>query len=86
MIGLHGVVRVRLDNVARARRELVDNAWVDRCAVGGDLRRCRPVRRGLGEERPPRGAVTVLRQQNVDNLAMLVDRALQVGPVPATLM
>jgi hypothetical protein len=48
--------------------------------VSGDLGRDRGRAQRPGEEPPGRGQVTPLGQQHVNDLAVLVDRPLQVGP------
>src|SRR5215207_3651097 len=48
--------------------------------VGGYLDRRRPTPQGAGEEPAGRRSIPVLGQQHVDDLAVLVDRPVQVPP------
>jgi hypothetical protein len=84
MISLHAVVAVLLGDVPRGRHERVDDAGVDRRPVGGDLDRRRAVREGAGEERPRSTGIAALRDEDVDDLPLLIDRAVEVGPAPVT--
>ena len=73
MVGLDGIVRVLLEHVPSRRGDIVDDAWVDRCPVGRDLNRRWPIGKGSGEERSRRSGITTLRDENVDDVAVLVD-------------
>jgi hypothetical protein len=85
MISLHAVVAVLLGDVPRGRHDRVDDAWVDRRPVGGDLDRRPAVREGAGEERPRSTGIAALREEDVDDLPLLIDRAVEVGPAPRDL-
>jgi hypothetical protein len=47
---------------------------------GGDLDRGEPEPQRTGEERPCGGRIPASAEEDVDHLAVLVDRAVQVGP------
>jgi len=51
-----------------------------RCPVGDHLRRVAVRGQRSGEERARGGDVSALRQVHVDDLALLVDRPVDVGP------
>jgi hypothetical protein len=80
VISFHAVVRVLLKDMSRGRRELVDHKGVDRRPIGGDLDRRRAAGQRAGEERPCSRAVAAFADQDVDDLTVLVDRPVQVGP------
>jgi hypothetical protein len=69
----------------RSRGELVDHTRIDRCPVGGDLDRRRALRECAGEEHPRRTSIATWRDQDVDDLPVLIDRAVEVGPAAATI-
>jgi hypothetical protein len=79
------LVRVLLYGVQRRRDQLVEDPWVDRGRVGGDLGRDRARAQRPGKEAPGGRQVTPPGQQDVDDLAMLVDRPVQVGPLAGDL-
>ena len=85
VISFHGVVGVAVQDVPRTRSQLLEHARVDRRPVGRDLDRRRTEAHRGREERPCGRAIATLRQQHVDDLAMLIDRAIQVGPPPCDL-
>ena len=80
MVGLHPVVAVLLQDVTSTRNEFVEHPRIHRRPVGRHLDRRRAVRQRAGEERPRRRAVATLRDQDVDDLAVLIDGAVEVGP------
>ena len=80
VISFHTVVRVLLEDMPSSGGELLDHPRIDRRPVGGDLNRRQAVRQRAGEERPCGRAVAAFRDQDVDDLAVLIDRAVQVGP------
>ena len=60
--------------------QFVEHPWIDRSTIGRDLGRgCACVQRP-GEETPGSGQVTPCRQQDVDDLAVLVDRPVEISP------
>jgi hypothetical protein len=85
VISFHAVVRVLLEDVPGGWGELVDQPRVDRRPVGGDLDRGRAVRQGAGEECPCSRAVTAFGDQDIDDLSVLVDRAVEIGPAAGDL-
>jgi hypothetical protein len=79
------VVGVLLEDMPCTRGVLCDDRWVDRCPVGGDLDRSRTMSQCAGEERPCRSGIAVFADQDVDDLGVLIDRPVQVGPAPGDL-
>jgi hypothetical protein len=71
-----GIVGVLLEDVPGAGRELVDQSWVDRCAVGRDLDRYGGAGERTGEEGPRSFGVAAGREQDVDDLTVLIDGAV----------
>jgi hypothetical protein len=65
-----------LEDVPGAGRELVDQSWVDRCAVGRDLDRYGGAGERTGEEGPRSFGVAAGREQDVDDLTVLIDGAV----------
>jgi hypothetical protein len=68
-----------------AGQEFVEHPRVDRRPVGGDLdRRGANVQRGA-EQRPRRTGVAALGHQDIDDLAVLIDGPIEVGPAAGDL-
>jgi len=82
VIGFHRVVGILLEHVTRARDVLIDDARVDRCSIGRHLDRSGTQPQRAGEERSRRAAVSPFRDQDVDDLAMLVDGPVEVDQRP----
>jgi hypothetical protein len=80
VISFHAVVRVLLQDMSRARDEVVEHSRVDRCQVGRDLNRRRSRLERADEERPCSRAIAAFADQDVDDLPVLIHRAVQVGP------
>ena len=72
---------VTFDVVPGRWHQVVEDPWVDGCGVGDDLGR-RDLQRGQRplEEAAGGLAVAPLRDQDVDDLPMLVDRPIHVAP------
>ena len=85
MIGLDGVIGVLLHDVARARQRLVQDADVGRCPAGGYLGWICSVFENMGEEPAGGGQIAFRSGQHVDDLAELVDRPVQIDPLPGDL-
>jgi hypothetical protein len=79
VIGFDDVVRIPLQDMPRVRCEFIDDSRIDRRVIGDDLDRGWPVGQGSGEERPRSRAIAPLGEQDVDDLAALIDRPTQVG-------
>ena len=77
MVGFDGV-GVLLDPVQRVRDKLVQDTRVDQGPVGSDLHRDGSGAQRSGEEHPRGGNITPGAEQGVDDLTVLVDRAVQV--------
>jgi len=85
VIGFHAVVRVLLEDIPCGWDELLDHAGVDRCPFGGDLDRSGARAEGAGEERSCSAGIAAFGDEDVDDLAVLVDRAVEVRPAAGTL-
>ena len=85
VIGLHSVGRVPPELMPGERRELVDDPRVNRRPIGGDLDRSSTTLQRAGEERPRRRGVAVFEDEDVDDLSVLIDRPVQVGPAAGDL-
>jgi len=85
MISFRDVVGVLLQNVPRARKQVIEHARVDRCPVGGDLHGRVPAGQRAGEERSSGRAIAAFGDQDVDGLAVLIDRAVEAVPPPGDL-
>ena len=81
MIGFDRVVSVLLGAMRGGRRQLVEHLRVGGSAIGGDLDRGRPVIQGAGAESASGGQVPLLGDHDVNDLAELVDRAVQGGRI-----
>jgi hypothetical protein len=80
MIGFDPIVGVLLGHVRSLRHQIIEDSQVSRRLVGGDLDRRRPGAQCLGEEPAGWRGVPPLGQQDVDDLPVLVDRAIKVRP------
>jgi hypothetical protein len=80
MIGLDWIVGVPLDGVQGQGDQLVQGPRVGRGAVGGDLGRDRRGAQCAGEEPPGGRRGAALGQHHIDDLAVLVNRPVQVRP------
>jgi hypothetical protein len=81
VICLNRVVRILLHGVQGRGDQLIEHPRVDGRTVGRDLDRDRGRPQRPGEEAPRRCQVTPGRQQDVDDLAVLIDRPVQIGPL-----
>jgi hypothetical protein len=80
VVCLDRTIRVLLNGVQGRGDQLVEDPRVDGCAVGRDFDRDRAGPQRPGEEAPGSCQVAPRGQQDVDDLAVLVDCAVQVGP------
>src|SRR2546421_7734531 len=85
MIGLDRVIGVPLADMARRGQQLSDHSRVGRRLIGADLARAWAVLPGTGEEPASGRQVPLLTDQHVDDLSELVNRPVQIHPLPATL-
>jgi hypothetical protein len=74
------VVRVPLDGMQCRGDQLIKDSRIGRGPVGGDLGRDRARAQRPREEPPRCRQVTALGQQDVDDLAMLVNSPVKIGP------
>ena len=80
MIGFNPIVGVALGVVPGTQGDFLEDGRVDRCLVGDDLGRGRPVLECAGKESPGRRQVPLRGRQHVDHLPTLVDRPVQIHP------
>lgn len=80
VICLDRVSCVPPDGVQRGGDQLIEHPGISGRPVGGDLGRDRASAKRPGEEPPGGGQVPPGRQQDVDDLAMLIRRPVQVSP------
>jgi hypothetical protein len=85
VIGSNRVVGVLLHDVARLGHELVDHTRVRRGPIGGHLGRPSRRAQGPGKELAGSRQIPLRRGQDIDDLPMLVDRPVQVHPLPSNL-
>jgi hypothetical protein len=85
VVSIDSLVRVLVEHVSGARGEVYDDASVDRRLACGDPGRRRTVGQRSGEECPRSRGIASLGYENVDDLAVLIDRAVDVVQRPATL-
>ena len=60
--------------------DLIKHAGLDRCPVGRDLTRNAAYGQSARDEGPRSSTVTALADEDVNDLATLADRSVQVGP------
>jgi hypothetical protein len=85
MVGFDRIVGVLLDDVECRRNMLVEHPRVGGCPLGRDLRRSHAYGERPSEEGPGSRQIPPCRKHDVDDLAVLIDRPLQVGPPPGDL-
>ena len=85
VVAFDPVVLVLAGVVQRGRKQLLDHVRQSRRPVGDDLGRVTVDGQRSGEEPPRGGDVPTLRHIHVDDLAVLVDRPVDVGPDPGDL-
>ncbi len=68
--------------MTRSRQQLIDHSRIGRCPVRGHLGRAWAALKRAGEEPAGGRQVSLRRHQHVDDLAVLVDRAIQLHPSP----
>ena len=85
MIGFDGVVGILLHDVARGRQQLIEYTWVGRRSISAHLGWTWAMLQGMGEESASGRQIPILRDKDVDDLAILVDRSIQIDPAPGDL-
>jgi hypothetical protein len=85
MICFDQVIAVLLGEMAGSGHQLVEHTRIGRCFVRRHRARVCAVIESLGKELAGGRQVTILRHQYVDDLAILVDRPVQVDPAPGNL-
>ena len=73
MVGFYGVVGVLLGDMARRGQQFIEHSWVGRRLIGADFGRTWGVLEGPGEEAAGGGQIACPGDQDVDDLAVLVD-------------
>jgi hypothetical protein len=74
--------RVLLGDGAGRGQQLIEHSRVGRCAISAHLGWAWAVAEGTGEESTSGRQIPFLGYQDVDDLAILVDRPIQVDPAP----
>ena len=82
VVSFDGVVCLPLGDMAGDRQQLIKHSGVGRCPVGAHLTRARAVVQSAGEEPASGRQIHLLGDQDVDDLAVLVDRPVQIDPPP----
>ena len=85
VVSLDRIIRVLLEGVQRRGDQLVQHPRVDRGAVSRDFDRDRARTQRPGKEAPCGRQIAPRRQQDVDDLAMLIDRPVEIGPLTGNL-
>ena len=82
MISFDCVVRILLGDVAGRGQQLIEHARIRSSPIGAHLGRSWTVVECLGEESANGCEIPFLRNEDVDDLAELVDRPVQIDPPP----
>jgi hypothetical protein len=85
MIGFDRIICVLLDDMARGGQQLVKHSRVGRRPVRGHLARAWAVLKRAGEEPAGGRQIPLPRDQDVNDLPVLVDRPVQIDPSPGDL-
>jgi hypothetical protein len=80
VISFNHIIRILLEDMQGRRQELIEYPKVGRCPVGGHLGWACAVLKCLGEEPTGGRPIPFLCGEDVDDLAELVDRSVQVNP------
>src|SRR5262249_11516107 len=83
--GFDRVIRVLLGDMPRGRHELVEHPRIDRRSIAGQLDGWQATAQRAGKECSWCGRVATCGRQRVDDLAVLVERAVQVSPASGDL-
>jgi hypothetical protein len=82
VIGFDGIVGLLLHDMARRRQQLIEYPWVGGRPISGHLGGAWAVLKSACEESASGRQIPILRDQNVDDLAILIDRPVQIAPAP----
>ena len=85
MIGFDGIVRISLHDMARGRQQLIEHPRIGRRAIGTHLCGAWAVVEGTGKEAASGRQIPFFGYQDIDDLAILVDRPIQIDPAPSDL-
>ena len=80
VISFDCVIRVLLSDVAGRGQQLIEHSRIRRSPVGAHLGRLWTVVERLGEEPASGGEIPFLGGEDIDDLAELVDRPVQIDP------
>jgi hypothetical protein len=80
VISFDWVIRILLGDVAGRGQELSEHSWIRGGAVGAHLGRAWAVVERVGEESVSGREVSFLCDEDVDDLAELVNRPIQIDP------
>ena len=81
VIGFDGVVGVLIYDVARRRQQLIEYPWVGGRPISGHLGGAWTVLQCAVEESASGRQIQILCDQDIDDLAILVDRPVQIAPI-----
>ena len=82
MISFDCVVRILLGNMAGRGQQLIERSRIRGSPVGAHLGRWWAVVERLGEKAVSGREIPFLRDEDIDDLAELVDRPVEVDPSP----
>jgi hypothetical protein len=80
VISFDRVVRILFGDMTGRGQQLIEHSRIRRSPVGAHLGRSWTVIEGMGEESASGREIPVLRDEDVDDLPELVDRAVEVDP------
>jgi hypothetical protein len=82
VISFDGIVCVSLHDMARRRQQLLEHTRIGRRAIGAHLCGAGAVVEGTGKEPASGRQISSVGYQDIDGLAILVDRPIQIPPPP----
>ena len=85
MISFDGIVRISFHDMARGRQQLIEHPRIGRRAISAHLDWVWALGEGTGKESASSCQIPLLGDQDIDDLAILVDRPIQIDPAPGDL-
>ncbi|MDT5012074.1 MAG: hypothetical protein QOH57_3691 [Mycobacterium sp.] len=85
MVSFDAVVGVLLQDMVSSRDEALDHAGIDRRPIRRDFDRYRSACQCSSEQRSSSLRVAARRDEDIDDLTVLIDRAVQVRPAAGDL-
>ena len=82
MISFDGIVRILLHDVARGRQQFIKDPRVGRRPISAHLDWVWAVGEGTGKGSASGRQIPLLGYQDIDDLAILIDRPIQINPAP----